>query len=96
MVPSGTTRRRRLKLEGVFGPDVFIAALAMGCLYLLPLWAIIDALSRPALAFYGAGSNRIAWVVVLVVATVLGLGWLFGGYYLLSVRRKVRRQLLVA
>jgi hypothetical protein len=32
-------------------------------------------------------------VVVLVVAFLVGIGFLLGGFYLLSTRRKVRRQL---
>jgi len=35
---------------------------------------IIDALVWPARAFYVAGSNKTAWVIVLAGATVLGIG----------------------
>ena len=55
------------------GPNiglVFIVIVAVA----LPVMAIIDALSWPAWAFYGAGSNKTAWVIVLAVATVLGIG----------------------
>ncbi len=75
----------------VFGPDLLIVVLAG---IVLPLWAIIDALSRPAVAFYTAGSNKTAWVLVLLVATfVLGIGMLLAAYYLVSVRRKVRHHM---
>ena len=77
-------------LADVFGPDIVVLML-FGLA--LPVWAVVDSLSRPAAAFYGAGSNRTAWVVVLVVAFVLGLGLLFGAYYLIGVRRKVRVQM---
>ncbi len=76
-------------LGDVFGPD-FAVLMLLGLV--VPIWAILDVLSRPAVAFYGAGSNKTAWVVVLVVALFLGLGLLFGAYYLIGVRRKVRVQ----
>jgi hypothetical protein len=59
----------------------------------LPLWAVVDVLSRPAVAFYAAGSNKVAWAIVIVVAAFLGVGWLLGGYYLVGVRRRVRVQM---
>lgn len=65
---------------------IFVIALGV------PLWAIVDALSRPATAFYGAGSNKTAWIIVLAVTTWLGLGLLLGAYYLIAVRRRVRDQ----
>ncbi len=78
-------------LADVFGPDLFVVML----LWLaVPLWAVIDVLSRPAVAFYAAGSNKVAWAIVIVVASCLGVGWLLGGYYLIIVRRKVRTQML--
>jgi len=52
----------------------------------VPVIAIIDALVWPAWAFYGAGSNKIAWVIVLACATVLGIGVFLGAWYLLVVR----------
>ncbi len=75
-------------LGDVFGPDQLIVLLVIA----LPLMAIMDALRRPAVAFYAAGSNKTAWVIVLLVATfVLGIGLFLAAYYLISVRRKVRQ-----
>ena len=75
---------------GGVGPGLLILVFAIA----LPLWAIIDALSRPAVAFYAAGSNKTAWVIVLLVATfVLGIGLFLDAFYLISVRRKVRQQM---
>ncbi len=76
----------------IFGPDVpivFVLALAMVG---LPIWAVLDVLSRPAVAFYDAESHRGAWIGVLLVSFVFGLGALFAAYYLIGVRPKVRRQ----
>jgi hypothetical protein len=42
--------------------------------------------------FSGAASNKTAWIAVIVVAFLLGLGFLLGGLYLLITRPKVRRQ----
>ncbi len=77
----------------MFGPDLLITLVVLFFALVIPVWAIVDAASRPAVAFYGAGSNKTAWVVVLVVAFLVGVGFLLGGFYLLSTRRKVRRQL---
>jgi len=77
-------------LETVLGPALPIVLLG----FALPLWAIVDALSRPAVAFYAAGSNKTAWIVVLMVFTfVLGIGFFLAAFYLVRVRRKVQVQL---
>jgi hypothetical protein len=78
-------------LAAVFGPYVVVVVLAV----LLPIWAIGDAMSRPAPAFYGAGSNKTAWVMVLLVSMILGVGFFMGAFYLISVRRKVRQQMVL-
>lgn len=60
----------------------------------LPLWAVVDAISRPAVGFYAAGSNKTAWIIVMLVFTfVLGIGLFLAGFYLVSVRRKVQQQI---
>ena len=77
-------------LETVLGPALPIVLLG----FALPLWAIVDALSRPAVAFYAAGSNKTAWIVMLMVFTfVLGIGFFLAAFYLVRVRRKVQQQL---
>lgn len=58
----------------------------------VPVVAIVDALVWPPWAFYGAGSNKTAWVIVLVGATVLGIGVLLGAWYLVGVRPRVKQQ----
>jgi uncharacterized protein DUF2516 len=80
-----------MMLAEVIGSNLFIVVIVGMA---IPLWAIIDALSRPAAAFYGAGTNKTAWVIVLLVATfVLGLGLFLALFYLISVRRKVHNQM---
>jgi hypothetical protein len=77
-------------LANVFGPSLVLVVL-LG--FALPFWAIVDALSRPAVAFYAAGSNKSAWIAVLIVFTfVLGIGFFLAAFYLVSVRRKLQQQ----
>jgi hypothetical protein len=78
-------------LAEIFGPDILIVAIALFCSTVVPIWAIADAASRPALAFHAAGSNRAAWIAVIVVALLIGLGFFLGGFYLLFTRPRVRR-----
>jgi hypothetical protein len=77
----------------MFGPDLLIVLVIMFLGVGVPLWAVVDAASRPAVAFYGAGSNKTAWVAVIVVAFFFGVGLFLGAFYLLSTRPKVRRQM---
>ena len=75
------------------GPDLLIALLVLFLGVGVPVWAVIDAVNRPAVAFYGAGSNKVAWIAVMAVAFFLGIGVLLGGFYLLITRPKVRRRM---
>jgi hypothetical protein len=80
-------------LANMFGPSLVIVVL-LG--FAIPLWAIVDALGRPAVAFYAAGSNKSAWVAVLIVFTfVLGIGFFLAAFYLASVRRKLQQPIPV-
>jgi hypothetical protein len=76
----------------IFGPDIFVVLIVLFCSVVVPVWAISDAASRPAAAFYGAGSNRTAWIAVIVVALLIGLGFFLDAFYLIFTRPKVRRQ----
>jgi hypothetical protein len=81
-----------MELATVFGSGPLIALVVLVCGVGVPLWAVIDAASRPAAAFYRAGSHKTAWIVVIVISWLIGLGFFLGGFYLLFTRRKVRRQ----
>jgi hypothetical protein len=70
-----------------------IALVVLFCAVVVPIWAVVDAANRPAVAFYGAGSSKTAWIVVIVVSWFIGMGFFLGGYYLLFTRKKLRRQL---
>jgi hypothetical protein len=79
---------------GVNGP----VAVVVGLLTLMPIWALIDAVSRPSAAFYVAGTHKGAWIGVILVLWILTgvLGGLLSIWYLVSVRPKVRRARLSA
>jgi hypothetical protein len=81
-----------MELAAVFGPGPLIALVLLVCGVAVPLWAIVDAATRPAAAFSRVGSNKTAWIVVIVIAWLIGLGFFLGGFYLLFTRRKIRRQ----
>jgi hypothetical protein len=75
------------------GPDLLIVLVMLFLGFVVPVWAVVDAANRPAAAFYGAGSNKTAWIVVIVVTFFLGFGVFLGGFYLLFTRPKVRRHM---
>jgi hypothetical protein len=81
-----------MTLGAAFGADLLIALVVLVCVFVVPIWAVADAATRPAAAFYRVGSNKTIWIVVIVVAWLFGLGVFLGGFYLLFTRPKVRRQ----
>jgi hypothetical protein len=72
---------------------LLVAVVVLFCAMVVPIWAVVDAANRPAVAFYAAGSNKTAWIVVIAVSWFIGMGFFLGGYYLLFTRKKLRRQL---
>jgi hypothetical protein len=82
-------------LGDIFGPDIFVAliALLIGLATLvIPIWAIVDAASRPSGAFAAAGSSKTMWIVIIAVAWVLTgiVGLILGAVYLGNIRPRVR------
>lgn len=82
-----------MSMAAVFGADLLIVLVIFVCVFLVPIWAVADAATRPAAAFARAGSNGTTWNVVIVVAWLFGLAFFLGGFYLLVTRSKVRRQM---
>lgn len=76
--------------EVIAGPNVGLLLIPLLSV-VVPLVAIIHAANQSAVSFYAAGSNKTAWIVILIVFTVLGLGLLLGAWYLLVVRAKLQR-----
>jgi hypothetical protein len=80
-------------MAAIFGPDLLIVVIVVFCGVADPIWAIVDAANRLAIRLLRAGSHKTAWIVVIVVAWLVGLGFFLGGFYLLFTRPKVRRQM---
>jgi uncharacterized protein DUF2516 len=72
--------------------DLLIVVVIGFCGVVVPIWALVDAANRSAVAFYAAGSNKTAWILVIALAWCIGLGFFLGGYYLLLTRKKLRQQ----
>lgn len=79
-----------MPLAAVFGADLLFVLVLLVFGVAVPLWAVVDAATRPASAFTAAGSNKATWIVVIVVSWFFGLGFFLGGFYLLVKRPKVR------
>ena len=54
-------------------------------------WALVDVCMRPADAFRAAGQNKTLWLVGILAAWVVALGWLVGWVYVIAIRPKVAR-----
>lgn len=76
----------------IFGLDgVIILIIALVAL-IVPIWALVDSISRPSGAFTAAGSSKGMWVALIVVF------WFFTGIigvilsivYLASIRPRVK------
>ncbi len=80
-------------MTGVFFGLDGVIVLLIGLVSLaIPIWALIDSISRPTGAFTAAGSSKGMWIALI------GLGWLLTGIigvvlsvvYLVSIRPRVR------
>jgi hypothetical protein len=76
-------------IVGVDGIIVFAIALVG---LVIPLWAIVDALSRPSGAFKAAGSSKGMWVALILVFWLLTglIGVVLAVVYLAAIRPRVR------
>jgi hypothetical protein len=82
-------------LGATFGPDIFVALIAVViglATLVVPIWAIVDAASRPSAAFTVAGSSKAMWIAIIAVAWVLTgiVGLILGAVYLGNIRPRVR------
>lgn len=85
----------------LFGASsLLLLSLGLGALA-LKIWALVDAISRPAAAFPAAGKlTKVAWIVILALSVALGgtnvlglfglLGLVAAIVYLVDVRPAVR------
>ena len=58
----------------------------------IPLWALVDAISRPGGAFTAAGSSKGLWIALIVLFSIFTgvIGLLLGIVYLVSIRPRVK------
>jgi hypothetical protein len=76
----------------IFGLDVLIVLLIALVALVIPIWALVDSISRPSGAFTAAGSSKGMWIALIV------LFWFFTGIigvilsvvYLASIRPRVK------
>lgn len=76
----------------IFGLDGVLVLLIALVALIVPIWALVDSISRPTAAFTAAGSSKGMWIALIV------LFWLFTGIigvvlsivYLASIRPRVR------
>ena len=75
------------------GPaGVAVVVLALGLLS-LPVAGIVDAMRRPSVQWSRVGLNRLTWILLMTLGTVLGfgvLGVVAALEYLISVRPKLQ------
>jgi hypothetical protein len=77
----------------MLGPAGIVAMVVGAALIALPIAGIIDAARRPSLQWTRVGLNRITWIALMGLGTVLGfgvLGVVAAIEYLMSVRPKLQ------
>jgi hypothetical protein len=76
----------------LFGVDGLIVLVFGFIALVLPIWALIDAISRPSAAFTAAGSSKGLWITLIVVFWLLTgiIGAVLSIVYLASIRPRVR------
>jgi hypothetical protein len=76
----------------VFGPDLLTLAIIGLVGFGIPIWAIVDAASRPSGAFSAAGSSKAMWISLIVIFWLITgiVGLILAVVYLASIRPRVR------
>jgi len=76
----------------IFGVDGLIILLVAVVSLVIPLWAVVDAISRPGAAFSAAGSSKGMWLALILVSWIFTgiIGLVFAVVYLASIRPRVR------
>ena len=78
-------------IGAIFGVDAIMLLFGLAGL-VIPLWAIVDAASRPSGAFMAAGSSKSLWVSLILITWLLTgiIGFVLAVVYLASIRPRVR------
>ena len=58
----------------------------------VPIWALVDAVLRPAAAFAAAGSSKGLWIALIIVFSLVTgiIGFVLAIVYLVSIRPRVQ------
>ncbi len=77
-------------LGGAYEPLVWVGVFIA---VVTPLWAIVDAISRPKAAFKDAGSSKALWLTLLIATWILTIliGLVLAVVYLAAIRPRVRK-----
>jgi hypothetical protein len=78
-------------IGAIFGVDAIMLLFGLAGL-VIPLWAIVDAASRPSGAFMAAGSSKSLWISLILITWLLTviIGFVLAVAYLASIRPRVR------
>ena len=76
-------------IGGAYGVLVWIG---LAIAIVTPVWAIVDAISRPTAAFHAAGSSKALWLTLLIATWILTIliGLVLAVVYLVAIRPRVR------
>ena len=79
-------------ISEVFGVDGLIILLVALVFIVIPISAIVDAISRPGATFTAAGSSKGLWIALLVIFWIFTgiIGLVLAIVYLASIRPRVR------
>lgn len=79
-------------LGAVFGPDLFVVFIVFVVGLVIPVWAIVDAGSRPSGAFAAAGSSKAMWISLIAVFWLVTgvIGFVLACVYLASIRPRLK------
>ena len=76
----------------IFGLDGLIIFFLLLVTLVLPIWAVVDAASRPSGAFTAAGSSKVLWIVLIIVFWLFTwiVGIVLSVVYLAAIRPRVK------
>jgi hypothetical protein len=76
----------------IFGADGLIILVVALVGLVVPIWAVVDASSRPGAAFTAAGSSKGMWLALILVFWIFTgvIGLILAVVYLASIRPRVR------
>ena len=76
----------------IFGVEGLIVLVIALVTLVIPIWALIDSISRPSGAFAAAGSSKGMWIALIVLFWLLTgiVGVILSIVYLASIRPRVK------